>query len=160
MLTLRCGLVLGLVLGLLAGCGGSSSNRARVTGKVTYNGQPVKAGNIAFIGKSEGAAPSRASLNPDGTYEIVDAGVGDFLVSIETESMNPKQSGPSYAQGVKGAPQMDPSKMQGAGGGPLTAEQKAERYVQIPKKYSDPKNSGLTATIKPGNNSLDFPLKD
>jgi hypothetical protein len=161
--TLRLGLLFALVLGLLAGCSGTSRPTAHVSGKITYKGETVKGGNIQFIGKGD-APPARATITKDGTYEIADAPVGDFLVSIETESMNPHKAGPTYGQAMakkaKG-PVMDPSKMAGdSGGGMMSPEEMAARYVKIPDKYNNPNKSGLTATFKPGRNTVDFPLKD
>ena len=76
-----------LVCGLLSGCGGSGN---RVSGKVTFNGQPVKAGKIYFIPDA-----AKANKGPTGFANIIDgqydtsaaggsgAGKGPMVVAIE-----------------------------------------------------------------------------
>ncbi len=55
------------------GCGGS--NLAKVTGKVTYNGNPVTSGTITFAAADKPAA--YGDLQPDGTYSLKTEKPGD-----------------------------------------------------------------------------------
>jgi hypothetical protein len=127
---------------------------------VTFNGQPVKAGNITFH-TNDGDYPS--PLNVDGTYEINGVAAGPATVTVETESVNPNKNTPSYGAGRAGAQAMDPSKMQGGApsgvGGPSKEEQ-AARYVKIPGRYKESTSSGLTATLSAGKQTLDFNLTE
>jgi hypothetical protein len=158
MLKFRLGLLLALVLGLVAGCGTNSATPARVSGTVTYNGQPVKAGNISFH-TDKGSYSS--SLSATGTYEIVDLPMGSAAVTIETESQNPDKKAQAYGGGM--GPKMDPGKMAGgapAGAGGKSKEEMAALYVKIPAKYADPKTTTLNVTLERGRQVKNFDLTD
>ena len=146
-MTLKGGLVLTLPLCLLAacGCGGNENPHApaSVTGKVTYKGEPVPAGLINFIPKTEGPSAT-GSLIADGTYSITDAPAGEFTVTIDNESLNPDKKLPQYPGTSKaGVSGPTSSPMPGGGGAasspmPISAPVKATgKYVKIPAKYAD-----------------------
>lgn len=65
-------------LGLLAGCGGSgggdSPERISLSGKVTFNGQPVPAGDLSFApdGKQGNKGPAGIATIENGVYYTVD----------------------------------------------------------------------------------------
>jgi hypothetical protein len=166
MLKVRFGLIGALVLLVLVGCANRSQAPARISGRVTYKGQPVKAGNITFHTAENTPFPS--SLGTDGSYEIVDMATGPMTVTVETESMNPEKKAQSYPTrgnpaGSKAAA-MDAMRIaaekESGGGGPMSKEEMAARYVKIPEKYSSPKTSGLTVNISNGRQSKDFELTD
>jgi hypothetical protein len=155
MLTLRLRLLVALALGLAAGCG--QGPLARVSGKVTYRGEAVPAGNITFHSEDQG--PYSAALHEDGSYEIIDVPPGEMVVTVETETYNPNKARPAYG-GSKGnaidAQRLEAEKQMGrpinAGGPP--------KYVRIPPKYARFETSQLTATLKPGRQTYDIELKD
>ena len=64
----------------LVGCDYSRGPRAPVKGKVTFNERPVTAGTISFFGVNNrvGSAP----LLEDGSYEVLDAPVGEVTITI------------------------------------------------------------------------------
>jgi hypothetical protein len=160
MLKFRLGLLSILVLALAAGCGPRSRTPAKIAGKVTYKGQPVKAGNITFH-TNDGDYPS--TLNADGGYEITDVAAGPATVTIETESANPDKKTPTYGGQAGRSPAMDPSKMAGgapAGVGGPSKEELAARYVKIPPKFKDATTSGLTVTLVAGRQTQNFDLND
>ena len=77
---------LSLVVALGAtGCGSSTGS---VAGKVTLNGQPLKGGNVTFVGKESFAA----SIQEDGTYNVPRLLAGEYKVCVETESLKPKNA--------------------------------------------------------------------
>ena len=82
-------------LGVAAGCGPKSQTPAKVSGTVTYKGQPLKGGNITF--HSEDKGNYNGSINEDGTYAIFDVPTGTMKVSIDTEFLNPDRKIPDYA---------------------------------------------------------------
>ena len=160
MLKFRLGLLLVLVLVLAAGCGPRTRTPAKIAGKVTYKGAPVKAGNITFH-TSDG--DYTGPLNAEGGYEITDVAAGQATVTIETESANPDKKAPAYGGQAGRSPAMDPSKMAGgppAGAGGLSAGDMKERYVKIPAKYKDPASSNLSATLVAGRQTLNYELTD
>src|ERR1700720_3799155 len=82
-------LVLPLFLGLALGCGTPRGNApSSVSGKITYKGAPVTAGNGIFYPKEGGAITM--AIGPDGTYSGTDLPLGEGDVTIETESANKK----------------------------------------------------------------------
>jgi hypothetical protein len=68
----------------LAGCGGTGgAATAKVTGKVTHNGEPVKGGTLTFgpiNPTEEGVASGVANVQQDGTFTVSTYGEGDGAV--------------------------------------------------------------------------------
>src|SRR4051812_14883480 len=96
MMSYRLALVVALALGLVAGCVKNRQAPAKVSGSVTYKGNPVPAGNIAFHSDK---GTYRASLGEDGTYEIADVPIGELVVTVETGSYDPNKKAPDYGGG-------------------------------------------------------------
>jgi hypothetical protein len=150
----RLVVVLILFLLLPLGCGSSGKNPnapASVSGKITYKGQTLKGGTIAFFSKDATGTYS-SGINSDGTYEIKDLPAGLAEVTIETESVNPNIKKQKYGQ--KGGSSPPPSNVQDKG--PASAE----NYVRIPLRYGDRANSKLTMTLTAGNQTKDWELTD
>lgn len=139
-----------LILGLLfligsAGCSRTPTlSTIAVHGKVTYRGAPVEQGTITFqpLEPAQGhpKRPAVGSLNTDGTYELSsfarnDGAVpGDYRVVIVSLT-----SGPTLEQA------------------------NAPEVWAIPKKYGNPLQSDLKATIPADAQEplqLDFLLED
>jgi hypothetical protein len=144
-----------LVLLLLAGCG--DPNKARgLSGKVTYNNNPVTGGTITLLPKEGGRFVG--TITADGTYLVPDVAPGTYTVTIETESINPDKpkaagSSPPGAQGSSPGPGAS-MPAGGAGSAPTG------KYVKIDLKYADPTTSGLSVTVKGGGGGQteNFPL--
>jgi hypothetical protein len=135
------------------GCGSKNPNApASVSGKISYKGQPLKGGSIAFISKDGSGGAYSSAIKPDGTYEIKDMAIGAMEVTIETESVNPNLKKQKY--GGKGGSSPPPSNVQEKG--PATAE----NYVRIPNRYGNRASANLTATLTAGNNTKDWDLTD
>jgi len=143
------GLLFLLSLALVLGCG-TSKTPARLSGKVTYKDAPVKGGTINLYPKEGGYT---IDINSDGTYDKAGLPSGDVDVTIETESIKPREL-PKYGGG-KGGKDMTSPPPPGAGGGAPKGE-----YVKIPEKYAKKETSGLKVTLQPGANTKDFPLTD
>jgi hypothetical protein len=159
----------------MLGCQSGSQFPAKVSGKVTYGGATVGGGTIAFYAPD--GKVYATEINPDGTYVVENISEGTFEVTIETESINPEKkteqyksaggglggmygkSGggvPKFGKGApkEGAPKSPmPSDSVPSGGTPAT-------YVKIPPKYKEKSTSGLSVTLKKGNNTENFDLKD
>jgi hypothetical protein len=144
-------LCLAFAASLLCGCSNSNPNApSKLTGRVTYNGAAVTAGNMTFYPKDGGVYT--ASLDSDGKFLATDLPASESTVTIETESFNPAKKTPTYG-GKSGKDQMyTPPGVQ--------PQQNAGTYVKIPPKYADKKTSDLTVTLVRGNQSKDFELKD
>ena len=78
---------LAVVLIALAGCGGKSVETVKVQGTVTYKGQPVKQGDIAFqpveIGEGRPRRAAVGKIDPQGTYSLSTFAPGDGVIPGE-----------------------------------------------------------------------------
>jgi len=155
---------------VVIGCTPTNPNApARVTGRVTYNGSPVTGGSITFHPK-DGGAPFTVGIAADGNYSAFDVRDGDMTVTVETESINPNKKMQEYKGGSASGPGKMYGKVSGGGGAPggkgaplsPTPEgaSVATQYMKIPDKYKDAATSGLTVTLKKGEQKHDFPLTD
>jgi len=123
-----------LVILLLLGCSaGDKMPRYRVTGKVTFQGQPVEEGQITFEDPSTGQVNS-APLGSGGTY-TTELPAGDYRVSVSP----PLVEKPSTADTP---PDMVP-----------------KNVANIPKKYWVIESSKLAAQVAKDKKSFDFELK-
>ena len=119
-----------------SGCG--DADRGYVTGKVTLRGEPVGPGTILFepIDPSGEARAAIGYFGADGQYALKSAGnrlgarIGEYRIVI--------QPGGEEAFSDE---HTDP-----------------QQRSSIPPLYADHGRSPLTATVKPGKNTLDFTL--
>jgi hypothetical protein len=160
-----------VLLGAITGCGG----KGKVTGTVTGpDGQPLPLGRITFLPAS--GPPGVSADIEDGKYTVEDVATGENKVSVETAYIEEQYKGAAQAgnsqksfatagTGGGGPPPKDmaPEVVQGLakfkkGGeeGIRIAKEKMAKYRPIPEKFTDPKTSGLSVTVKSGNN--DYPV--
>lgn len=130
-----------LVLLTVASCGKSGTPpTAKVTGTVTYQGQPLEGVSVAFIPESGRPASGKTDTQGNFTLSTFDSGDGAVLGMhkvVVGETVDPPKRGTSEAKNWK------PPK------------------PRVPLKYSDPKTSGLTATVdESGENHFTFDLLD
>jgi len=142
------------------GCssGGNPNAPARVSGKITYNNQPIKAGSIQFHTADGVAYP--ATISPDGTYSATDIPTGEMVVTVDTESLNPAKNAPKKSSQtdmrMKQMQEMEQRRPPGAdAGGDPTAN-----YIKLPSKYASAKTSPLKVTLSAGKQSKDITLTD
>jgi hypothetical protein len=148
----RLFLTLPLFVVLAFGCGAKNPQApARVSGKVTYKGEPLKGGTLAFHTKDAGIYTCQ--IGSDGNYSIIDLPTGDLVVVVETESINPGKKTATYGKGQR--PEYRPP------GAPTdVAKADPAAYVKIPAKYANPKTSPLQVTLAKGSQVKDFELTD
>lgn len=124
-------------MGLLAccsGCGEAAPPEGQVFGKVTFRGQPVTEGTISF--QSPSGYGGEDELDPDGSYRLPSGvAVGEYQVAVVPPQV--MDSSDPHTPPVRVFKKMD----------------------NIPKKYHLIATSQLTASVKEGDNSLDFDLK-
>ena len=119
------------VLVSTAGCGGKP---ARVSGAVSVDGQPLEQGTV-FFAPTEGGMRASGIIQSDGSYTIKtnrDSGleVGDYNVGVVSRELTwPNPGGP-----------------------PMPGDYLA------PKKYGNPKTSGLRYTVERGSNEINLEL--
>jgi hypothetical protein len=147
-----CFLLSGVGLIVLAGC---QPPTGTITGKVTYQGKALPAGNIAFVHPERGGVSTQIR---DGAFTIDKVPTGETQIAITSPAP------------PKGAPAAMPGgpKDKGAGGGPpkdalppgVKYGQREEiQYMKIPDHYADPKTSTLTHTVKSGKQEYNVDLK-
>jgi hypothetical protein len=127
------GLTVLCLASLVAGCGGT--DQLEVQGTVSYDGQPVKAGAIAFVpAANQGLSAGGTVL--DGKYHIP-AHIGPKTGAYRVEIRWAKPTG---------------KKIKSETGATLELTEEG-----LPAKYND--QSELTAELKPGSNTVNFDLK-
>jgi hypothetical protein len=156
---LVCLLVAAIPIAALTGCGGGNPSPCRVSGSLTYKGQPIKTANMAFH-TADGGVRIPAAVDADG-YVATDLPPGEFIITVETESFKAAaaagKSTEKYASKyIQNQQQRPPPE----GHTVAPAASPKETYVKIPEKYSNTKNSPLTATLKPGRQVVNFELAD
>ena len=136
MLTIRFMIGRAVVLGAFAcatafatGCGESGPKTRAVTGKVTFEGEPIKEGQVVFRRSSD--QKEWSGMIKDGTYEVK-CEEGDMKVEIIASRDIPGKFDTTSNPGVKE---------------PL-------RLMFIPKKF----NSETTLTAKVDASSTEFPF--
>ncbi len=123
-----------LLLGIVALAGCDSSGPVKLTGQVTYDGQPVEMGAISFE-DAEGRTPSAEGAIINGKYEVLDVPRGNKRVKITGQRKTGKST-PAYA-GDPNSPMIE------------------ETEAYIPAQYND--NTTLTYEVK-SSGSKDFAL--
>ena len=130
---------------IVSGCSAKTGpERATVSGTVTFDGEPLETGLIAFIPDGATQGPTAGAAIQKGKY-ATPAGTGPVLgphrVEITAHRTGRVIEGAGLGGGV------------GPSGGVVS--EKSEMYV--PAQYN--KNSTLTIDVKSGKNLQDFPLK-
>jgi len=118
---------------LATGCGDGRVARVPVGGSVTVDGEPLAFGTVTFLPIKEGSKPTRAggaSLTADGNYQATSFEPNDGLLKGKYEVM------------ISGIEPINES---------------SQRW-HAPRKYSNPKTSGLTVEIVEENMELNFEL--
>jgi hypothetical protein len=130
--------VVAMLLALAAtGCGGHGD----VSGKVTYKGKALVWGTVQFEGSDN--MIRQGNIDSDGTYSISGVATGEAKAAVS--SINPKSSDFQVRQ-AEGRP-------------PPKPRPEVKGWFPIPEKYDTPSKSGLTYSIKTGQNKLDIDLK-
>jgi hypothetical protein len=111
---------------------------------VTYKGAVLTSGKVTFYGPNNRAAS--APIREDGSYEATNVPLGPVKVTVDTPPPPPPEV-------VKAAKQ---GKRRFERGNPITLP---ENTVSIPKKYSNPEQSGFSLTVIEGSQPFDIDLK-
>src|SRR5262245_44388807 len=130
-----CFLLVSLVILSISAAGWSSSGAAAVEGQVTYGGEPIDVGSIAFIPKSEGGTKT-GGLIDKGAYHI-DAKIGPTPGTHRVEIRWAKPTGAKKKNEF--------------------GEEIQTRREGLPEKYHD--QSTLAAEVKAGKNVINFELE-
>lgn len=148
----------------LAGCWGSKTKKlvfGKVQGRVVLDGEPLPAGClVTFVPQAGSSETGIGKITEDGKY-VGQTGMKDGIVVGEYRLMvsPPPLDGPEIAKrqsdamasllSAKNAKELNAS----------VAKSKIEHAGIIPVKYASFDTSGLKATIKEGDNTVDLELK-
>jgi hypothetical protein len=121
----------------LAGCGGPEI--VEVTGKVTYNDEPLTSGTVMFqpVG-GEHSQPATGTIQPDGTFKLTTREAGEGATVGENQVL------------IRSTESADQS-----GGGESTVGKSL-----IPSKYTRYGTSGITVNVQPGMEPVELKLND
>ena len=129
-----------------AGCGGSGLTLIKVKGKVTLDGQPLANASLNFVPASKEGRPASGLTETDGSFALGTQTTGDGAVPGEykvyvrksdvttDDSVAPPEEGQSMKQIWDASMKM-------------AKEKRKKKSAEIPKKYSDPSNTILKATV-------------
>jgi hypothetical protein len=150
----RLGLVLAGLCGILLAPAGCNQNPqitgGKLSGTVTYKGAPLPGGEIRLLSPSDPNKSQGGPIRADGTYEVLNAPLGQVKVLIDTEMI--KSHPALMADKVKPGAGNPKVEMNALYGGQL-------KYVQIPDRYRDAGRTPLTATVEKGSSKKDFNLE-
>jgi hypothetical protein len=133
-----------IVLFAMLGAVGCAEPTGRITGTVSYEGQPLPGGRVTFLCDGEGRPVVGGRISESGTYDISNLPAGKARVSVQTFKRRPKP--PPIVDAATGTPVPDEWDDYGP-------------YVAIPRRYGAPHTSGLEFIIKPGEQSFDIVLE-
>jgi hypothetical protein len=131
---IRGGILAFLAVLWIGGCGGDKLGRYRVSGKVTFQSEPVERGEITFEDPNAGQVNSSA-LQSGGGFSLQLPG-GDFKISVAPPLVETKGTGDTPPDMVP-----DPA------------------VKNIPKKYWRQETSGLSAQVVKDKTKFIFELK-
>jgi hypothetical protein len=121
----------------LPGCGQKGPKLCPVSGHVAFQGRPVSAGAVCFSNPSAGI-DILAELRPDGAYSVRMAnGIGLPEGTYSVSVVPPRVKLPVGTMTPPPAP----------------------KVPDIPERYRDASISGLSLTVKPGDNRFDINME-
>jgi hypothetical protein len=149
------GLLACCTLLLTSGCGPDYKSRGMVKGKVTKGGKSLTMGTVVFHGKD--GITGTAVIDGDGNYQMPDAPVGECKVTVTVQElpMDPtvrarlKGKGPKMPEGPKNPENSSPDP-------PLAKIPK--EVIPVDPKYSNADTSGLSFTVKKGEQTYNIEL--
>jgi hypothetical protein len=147
---LRAGSLLVPVIFFAAGCG---SSEGTVNGKVFFQKKEVQGGTVKLHDK-DGKVIASGAIGVNG-FHMAKVAPGKYTVTVETVNINVVGKIPGMVQkkGMnlpKDMPEDLKEKMFGKQG---------EGLVQVPAKYKDPKQSGLSIEVGGGNQEKNIEIE-
>lgn len=141
-----------VTVGLLAGCGGKAKDAPklyRVTGAVTYKGQPVPGAKVMFLG--DGKSPPAVGVTDDsGKFSLTSlAGTGAVAGKHPVMILKNTDAAPEAPADTS---------MEGAAKAAQAKTVASKEASLIPAKYTNSATSGLEFEVK-SSGSNDFPIE-
>jgi hypothetical protein len=168
----------------LTGCGPNNGlTMGRVSGLVTFNGQPVELGDILFVpdaSKGNKGVPAMGQIGKDGRYTMSSQESGDGVIAgfhkVGVRVLDPEPVSKAEApevdpsapgqDGMKGRIQQRKAMAQSIrknrakqDAPTVTFNGKAYRFL-VDNKMADPETSGISVEISTGSNRVDFAFNE
>jgi hypothetical protein len=172
------------VLCTLAGCGADNGlTMGRVSGLVTFKGDPVEFGDILFVpdgSKGNKGVPAMGKIDKDGRYTMSTQESGDGVIAgfhkvgvrvldpepvskveaTEVDPSAPAQDGMKARIQQRKAMAQSIRKNRAKHDAPtVTFNGKAYRFL-VDSKMADPETSGISVEISTGSNRVDFAFNE
>jgi len=169
----------------LAGCApGNGLTMGRVSGVVTYKGQPVELGEVLFVPDSEkgnNGVPSMSALGKDGSYTMSTQESGDGVIAgyhkvgiraldaiavghFETPEPDPKaatSTNPMANRLQKMRTQsLSLKKIRAKDDAPSVSFNGNVHRFLAPEKLANPETSGIRVQISRGSNRVNFAIEE
>ncbi len=161
-LTQRCLVAVATSLAVsvtILGCGDDGlGKRYSVSGTVNYNGQPLEKGDIGFVPEDPGGRAAFGTIE-GGSYSLSTIGErdgalpGKYKVTVTSKDVDLTAADADFKK-------KNPNAVPGVLPKDMLVKASKSAKSRIPKKYSTPNDSGLTAEVKEQSNSIPFDLTD
>jgi len=170
----------------VAGCGpGNGLTMGRVSGVITYKGEPVEFGDVLFVPDDAGGnkgVPSMGRIGKDGRYTMSTQDPGDGVIAgrqkvgirvLDPEPVSKTEApapDPETASGKelmnariqqrKMLAQQSRRKNRARDDAPTVSfGGKVHRFL-VPKQLADPETSGIRVEVSTGSNRIDFAIAE
>jgi hypothetical protein len=156
---LHCLLIATLGLVTAAGCGGDGPAVAKVTGKVTLKGAPIKGASVQFHPEK---GPMAIGITDDqGNFTLTTNGRPGAPIGLSKVAISKAAPAPTGGSMPANPTPEDMAKMaaQSAKGGTLKRTEPPKS--EVPEQYGNPSTSNLTADVSTNaaNNTFEFNLQ-
>ena len=152
-------LVCAALMVALIGCAPTNDvGAAKVTGTVTYNGNPVEGATVSFVPSGEGGKMAAGSTDAQGKFTLTTVQAGDGAVPGAYQVAIAKVEGAGADRETQTEEEARATAMPGSPGAVAPA---TEAKDLLPENYKDAAKSGLTAEVTAaGPNDFTFDLTD
>lgn len=154
------------LLGAVSGCWWQRGPDVQfVEGILTMDGSPLDGATVTFFPIDDAGLGAAGLSGPDGRYMLNSPRArlrGGALAGAYAITVTKYEDATSTFRTAAPDPAADPqafAKWQAEFDDHLRRSADKPPRLLTPKEYSETKSSGLTATVKPGRNTIDFELK-
>lgn len=130
---------------------GCEAPTGTLQGKISLAGKKVSSGSIVVHVSQDSRQNPRGVISEDGTYVIANVPKGTFPLTIHSHARMP--------EGMQLKQKLPPTDDNGPASPSAAMSYSNLKTISIPRKYTLPEESGLSASVKPGVQILDIELK-